>query len=174
MSIIKRTLTGESSVNVAGPTGGGGIIMQPVIPPVVSEDCPSCGGGGDCVPDIYTPQWVAVNRPINNVLSFQGTSITYDLNASPPTGARPPSYGGLFDLSKSYASRAQLCCDDISWDVVISGPGVPSTDISYHVVDGLLIIYKIISEFQNTTLTATPTVCGTELSPLIYNIIGPS
>jgi hypothetical protein len=162
MSKIIRTLSGTKTVNVAGPAGGGGIVLQPQAPVV---DCPGCPAGGDCVADNAVPQWVADS----NGLYFAGTTIAFDEAAY--VGVPPPVYGGLFDLSGAVADRAIVCCN-VEWNIAINTGGDVG-DFGYKVVGGLIIVEYGWLEAGTMRMVATPTICGEALPPLVYDWANP-
>ena len=151
-----------NTVNVAGPAGGGGIILKPEKP---SAECPACAGG-DCTPDNFQAMWFyeSVDSP-NGVLST--ANLEYGLDDSPwPGNFRSPVdmlIGMVIDPTVTTIGGngvTQTCCNTVDWDVTVSA------SVSYMLVNGLFIVTVV--DGSGGTIAATPTVCGTTLNTLNY------
>ncbi|HEB94310.1 MAG TPA: hypothetical protein ENI94_12795 [Gammaproteobacteria bacterium] len=154
MSEIRRTLTPDSGIiNIAGPSGGGGIVLQKAAVP---QECPPCEGGS-CVPDSFVSQWVG---DAGSGMAYLGTSI--DNGAT--DDVYPPVFGVVADTSTPVENATELCCNDVTWDIVITGEG-----LYYDIVNGMVSIRESSYGGQ---ITATPTVCGVTLDSLVYNLGG--
>ncbi len=154
MSEIRRTLTPDSGIiKVAGPAGGGGIVLQKAAVP---QECPPCEGGS-CVPDSFVSQWVG---DAGSGMAYLGTSI----DTAPPDAIYPPIFGVVADTSTSVESATELCCSDVTWNVTVTGEGM-----YYEIVNGILLIRE---NSWGGQITATPTVCGVTLDALVYNLGG--
>ena len=165
--MIRRKLISESNkILVAGKNTGAGIVMSPKTG-VAQNICAESEGSVDCVPDNVEPQWAFteyVFYPFQ--FEFHGTYIQY----GPGYFVAPDVHiGGLFDLSKPVSSRANFCCSQITWDVAITGSG--SIVFEYYFIYGMIIIRSIWNINGENTLTATPSLCGVELTPLVLHVI---
>jgi len=161
--MIRRKLISESNkILVAGKNTGAGIVMSPQTG-VAQNICAESEGSVDCVPDNVEPQWAFTEHVALYPFEFNGTYIQYQQNYF-------SSYiGGLFDLSKPVSSRANFCCSQVTWDVVITGSG--STVFEYYFIYGMIIILPTWFFIGEKTLTATPSLCGVELTPLVLHAI---
>ena len=153
MSRILRTLNPDGGIiHVAGPSGGGGIVLQKSAIP---QECPPCEGG-NCVPDNFVSQWVG---DAGSGMAYLGTSIDTSV-----TDVYPPVFGVVADTSTPIENATELCCNDVTWDIVITGSG-----LYYDIVNGIVSIRE---SSYGGKITATPTVCGVTLNALVYNLGG--